>query len=246
MKKMLGVFAHPDDESFVLAGSIAKYAKAGWQIELICASRCEIAGEEKVRHKELESVAGLLGCHAVTFMDYKDGMLSAAPSGDIEDKLLQIYIVRKPDIIITFDPTGINNNSDHIRLSLSATYAFQTYAKLRDKENPKDENPPKLYYACIPESVVEYLQKQEVIPVESHGKPWRGADDKLISTVIDIKRQGGIKKKALKVYANQSDRIEQLLQFSNNPMIRQEYFVLRMVGLDEAFMGKNDIVSDRF
>ncbi|MEK7119429.1 MAG: PIG-L family deacetylase, partial [Patescibacteria group bacterium] len=31
MKKLLLVFAHPDDESFSCGGTVAKYVKAGWE-----------------------------------------------------------------------------------------------------------------------------------------------------------------------------------------------------------------------
>ena len=41
MKKILLVFAHPDDESFAAAGTVAKYVKAGWEVDLICATRGE-------------------------------------------------------------------------------------------------------------------------------------------------------------------------------------------------------------
>ncbi len=257
MNTLLAIFAHPDDETFSLGGSIAKYAKAGWKIDLVCATRGDAGdlgpyvGNENVnlgniRQKELEAAAQLLGCHSVTFMDFKDGKLAEASSGDIEDKLTQLLIVHKPDVIVTFDPTGISNHPDHIRLSLAATYAFQVYAKLRHKEKPEDERPPRLYYACMPESVAEYLKKNRVIPYESYEKPWRGVDDKLVSTVIDIKRFAAIKKKALRLHSSQEKDVERFIGFSTNPIFRQEYLILRMIGIDEAFMGKHDAVSDRF
>ena len=257
MNTLLAIFAHPDDETFSLGGSIAKYAKAGWKIDLVCATRGDAgdlgpyAGNDNVnlgniRQKELEAAAKLLGCHSITFMDFKDGKLVEASPGDIEDKLTQLLIVHKPDIIVTFDPTGISNHPDHVRLSLAATYAFQVYAKLRHKEKPEDERPPRLYYACMPESVAEYLKKNRVIPHESYEKPWRGVDDKLISTVIDIKRFAAIKKKALRLHSSQEKDVERFIGFPTNPIFRQEYLILRMIGIDEAFMGKHDAVSDRF
>lgn len=220
MNKLLCIFAHPDDETFAAGGTIAKYAKSDWTIDLVCATRGE--GAVVPDH------------HSVVFMDYKDGTLASQSPGNIEDKLIELFTAFGPDVAITVDPTGINNNPDSIKLSFAATFAFQIYAKLRHKNNPSDDHPPKLYYACMPESVAEYLKKNKVIPPESFGKPWRGIADKLVSTVIDIKRFAAIKKKA-----------SLLTVFANNPLLRQEYFILRMVGINEAFMGKNDHVSDR-
>lgn len=256
MSKLLGVFAHPDDETFFAGGTIAKYAKSGWIVDLICATRGEAgelgpyADQEEVRlgnirQKELEGAAGLLGCHSVTFLDYKDGTLASQSPGNIEDKLIQLLIEFKPDVVMTFEPGGITNHPDHVRLSLAATFAFQTYAKLRDRENPSDPQPPRFYYACMPESVAEYLKKNKVIPQESYGKPWRGIADKNVSNVIDIKRFAGVKKKALRAHVSQTGDAQRFMSFPTNPLFRYEYFVLRMIGVKEAFMGKNDIVSSR-
>ena len=45
MKKvLLSVLAHPDDESFGMGGTLAKYAEEGVEVHLICATRGE-AGE---------------------------------------------------------------------------------------------------------------------------------------------------------------------------------------------------------
>ena len=41
MKKLLAVFAHPDDEAFGPGGTLAKYAKEGVEIHLLCATRGE-------------------------------------------------------------------------------------------------------------------------------------------------------------------------------------------------------------
>ena len=41
MKRLLVVTAHPDDEAFGPAGTIAKYADMGVKIHLLCATRGE-------------------------------------------------------------------------------------------------------------------------------------------------------------------------------------------------------------
>jgi LmbE family N-acetylglucosaminyl deacetylase len=38
---LLVILAHPDDESFAIGGTLAKYAAAGARITLICATRGE-------------------------------------------------------------------------------------------------------------------------------------------------------------------------------------------------------------
>jgi LmbE family N-acetylglucosaminyl deacetylase len=41
MRKLLAVFAHPDDEAFGPGGTLARYAYQGVEIHLLCATRGE-------------------------------------------------------------------------------------------------------------------------------------------------------------------------------------------------------------
>ncbi len=76
---MLVILAHPDDESFAVGGTLAKFAKQGVRVILICATRGEagISGmkpEEvgKIREGELREAAKHLGIE-VYFLGYRDG-----------------------------------------------------------------------------------------------------------------------------------------------------------------------------
>ncbi len=46
-KRILALFVHPDDETFGVGGTLAKYAEAGAEIVLVCATRGE-RGEELI------------------------------------------------------------------------------------------------------------------------------------------------------------------------------------------------------
>lgn len=260
MKKILLVFAHPDDESFSAAATAAKYVKAGWVVDLICATRGEAGntgpyGEltpnrvGEIRQKELEKAATLLGISTITFLGYSDGTLKEEPSGELEDKIYQKMEELVPDIIITFDTSGISNHPDHIKICFATTFAFQKYAfwiqeRLRQLPEYNEENAPKLYYACTPETVATYLKKKKVFPEESFGKPWRGTPDKFITTVISAAGFQNIKKRALRIHKTQEDDVNRFYSISTNPLAKFEYFILRMHGTREIFMGNHDrIVS---
>lgn len=280
MKRIVGIFAHPDDESFTCGGTFAKYAKSGATIDLICASRGEAGdagpyehakGEKLgvIRQRELEVAATVLGCTSLTFLDYKDGVLATRTPGDIEDVLFRKMVELTPNIVITFEPGGISNHPDHVKISLAATYAFQKYAAsikevtkrgispLNPPRHARDvwqisfaqtianEDDPKLYYACMPQSAAEYLKKQKIIPAESFEKPWTGTSDKMITTVIDITKFQSAKIKALASHSTQREDVEKFLSLPSNPLLRQEFFYLRLQGDQEVFMGKNDRVANR-
>lgn len=261
MKRMLCVFAHPDDESFASAATISKYAKAGWEVDLICATRGEkgetgplgeLSPEElgKIRQKELETAGTLLGISSITFLNYIDGDLHLDPPGELEDIVYEKLTEFMPDVVITFEPAGISNHPDHIRICFATTFAFQKYAKqvemsLKDNPDYTEDDAPKLYYACVPESTVEYLKKMKIFPEDSFDKPWEGVDDKRVTTVISAVGNTQIKKRALKSHVSQSDDVERFLSLKSNPLISQEYYILRMHGVREIFMGKNDRVATK-
>lgn len=255
---MLLVFAHPDDESFAAGGSVAKYTRNGWEAHLVCATAGEagdsgtlgISGEPLriIRQHELEEAAAILGIKSVTVLGYKDGSLTEQNPGELEDKIARKMLEIQPDVVVTFDTTGISNHPDHIKISYATTYAFQQYAQwfLQTQGQLSTEEEPKLYYAALPASLASYLRQQKVLPQESFGRPWVGVADKLITTVIDIKKFSNIKKKALSAHKTQQNDVARVLSLTGNPILSFEYFILRLHGVHEVYMGKNDKISNRF
>lgn len=132
-KTILVVLAHPDDESYGMGGTLAKFSHYGAQIVLLCATRGEagILGVNpenagKIREKELLKAAEFLGVR-VFFLDYHDGELSSlAINALIKDIGGWIYAV-DPNLIITFGPDGISGHPDHIAVSTAVTQAVDRY-----------------------------------------------------------------------------------------------------------------------
>jgi len=121
-KQMLLIFAHPDDESFALGGTIAKYADQGVTITLVTATKGEagkVAGickpEElgQIREKELQRAAEVLGIEKVIFLGYRDKEVPIAPPLEILEKLVRIIRDVRPQVIITFGADGSSGHRDH-------------------------------------------------------------------------------------------------------------------------------------
>lgn len=246
MKRLLLVFAHPDDESFSCGGTVAKYVEDGWHVDLICATRGEKAGDGDIRQKELQKAGVELGISTITFLGYQDGTLGTQAAGELEDAVYKKMEELVPDAVITMDTTGTNNNPDHMKMSFVTTYAFQKYGvwieeKLKDQEEAIQAF-PKLYYACMPESIIRYAVKTKILPTDSFGKPLVGTEDKKITTVIDIMEYAEIKQKALHCHVTQAAKVERYVRM--NAVMKHEYFILRMQGVTEVFMGKNDHVAN--
>ena len=104
---------------------------------------------------------------------------------------------------------------------------------------------PKLYYACMPASVAVLLKKKGIIPQESFGKPWLGTPDKCITTVIEGNVHTLTKLKALAAHKTQQENVDAFYEEESNPLIKQEFFILRMHGSAEVYMGKGDRAANR-
>lgn len=266
MKRILLVFPHPDDETFMCGGTVAKYVKVGWDVQLLCATR----GEGGSRERELAKATEILGITQVRFLDYKDGTLPGVNPGELEDKVYRTMIGTTPHAVITFEPGGVTNHPDHIKLTRAVTVAFQNYANatviVKEKNisptNPprhprdrwqiefaealRDDVAPKLYYACMPESIVHFLvNKKKVYPQESFGKPWSAIADKHITTVIDTRSYQAKKIQALRAHETQREAVDRYVSVSPNTLLQKEFFVLRMQGVHEVFMGKNDHIANK-
>jgi LmbE family N-acetylglucosaminyl deacetylase len=132
--RILGVFAHPDDESFCAGGTLAKYAASGAEIMVVSATRGD-AGQIRdaraatrrtlgqVRERELRLACERLGIQHAVCLDYGDGTLK-----DVEPEILTRDVTRimrqfKPDAVITFGPDGGYGHPDHIAIGAATTAA---------------------------------------------------------------------------------------------------------------------------
>lgn len=135
MEPLICIFAHPDDEAFGPAGSIAKFASER-EVHLICVTNgnaddqftkkkgyAKSLGE--IRRQELNNSAQILGIKSVQFLEFDDGSLSNNLYHKIASKLEQLLDEIRPDTIMTFESNGISGHIDHITVSLVSTYVFQ-------------------------------------------------------------------------------------------------------------------------
>jgi LmbE family N-acetylglucosaminyl deacetylase len=145
-KRLSVVLAHPDDESFGLGGTLAKYAAQGVAIQLMLATRGEagIPGMDPratgdLREVEVRSACQVLGVQRLDFLGFPDGQLAAIPDEAGVGCLVEKLREHAPDIIITFGPDGISGHPDHVAVGRWATTAFDRLSSLAD-------GPHKLYY----------------------------------------------------------------------------------------------------
>jgi LmbE family N-acetylglucosaminyl deacetylase len=128
-QSVMTIFAHPDDQEFTVAGTLARWARAGSQITAVlltsgdagsndpnCAPYCK---EELSKLREAEQLAAnaVLGIQETVFLHYPDGILQ--PSLDLREAITRQIRRYKPEVVICGDPTvrlfgsSYMNHPDH-------------------------------------------------------------------------------------------------------------------------------------
>jgi LmbE family N-acetylglucosaminyl deacetylase len=134
--RLLGVFAHPDDETFCAGGTLAKYVAAGWEVMVISATRGQ-AGQIRdpkaatrrtlgqAREREFYAACEQLNVHRARVLDYMDGTLQEVDPHELTGAIVRVIRAFRPDIVITFGPDGAYGHPDHIAIGAATTAAFE-------------------------------------------------------------------------------------------------------------------------
>lgn len=134
--RVLGVYAHPDDEVFCAGGTLAKYAAAGAEVMVVSATRgqagqirsAQIATRHtlgQVREQELHLGCQRLGIQHSLCLDYGDGTLAGLDPDILTRHITEIIRRFRPDVVLTFGPDGGYGHPDHITMSNVTTVACE-------------------------------------------------------------------------------------------------------------------------
>ena len=135
---VLFVYAHPDDESFGIAGTAMKLKDEGHRTALLTLTRGD-AGlwfgkapgswtpEELARERarEWHAAADIIGFSERRLLEWPDGGLWDAPPVRVTADVVQMIRDVKPDIVCTFGPEGAGSeHDDHRAANLFALRGF--------------------------------------------------------------------------------------------------------------------------
>ncbi len=110
----MGIFAHPDDAEFTVAGTIARWAAAGCEVTLVLLTSGNVgthdptltrAGLAEIREREERASAGKLGVKQVVFLGHDDCELQ--PTMAIRQELVREIRRYKPEVVICNDPQSL-------------------------------------------------------------------------------------------------------------------------------------------
>jgi LmbE family N-acetylglucosaminyl deacetylase len=138
-KRAMSIHAHPDDQEFTVAGTLAKWAQAGSEVVSViitsgdAGSNDPSRGDEykpvlaRLREKEQRAANKTLGISETLFLHYPDGELE--PTIALRKELTRIIRRFKPEAVVIGDPQGVFygngyiNHPDHRAAAQAALYA---------------------------------------------------------------------------------------------------------------------------
>jgi LmbE family N-acetylglucosaminyl deacetylase len=162
LRTILGVWAHPDDETYLSAGIMAAAGRNGARVACVTATRGEegswdeerwpTATMGRVREAELLASLAILGVADHRWLDYYDGTCASQDHAQAEAKVETIMREVDPDTVLTFGPDGMTGHPDHKAVSAWTTRAFARAARPAAR----------LYYATTtPEWAAEIAPRME-------------------------------------------------------------------------------------
>lgn len=164
---VLGVFAHPDDESLSAGGLLARSAEAGAPTAVVTTTWAE----DSVRGPELAEAARLLGAGEVRMLGYADALVPGsapgrprlvdAPLDEVVRRLVEHIRELRPEVVVTHDAYGgMTGHVDHLHtyrvtaLAVEAAGLEQLHPEAGEPWRPRH-----LLLATHPHAVVAQLRE---------------------------------------------------------------------------------------
>jgi N-acetyl-1-D-myo-inositol-2-amino-2-deoxy-alpha-D-glucopyranoside deacetylase len=226
---LLGVFAHPDDETYTIGGCMARYTDEGIPASILCFTRGEagVIGEGsgatretlgEVREAELRAACAAVGVTDVRIVGTADSGTAATPEGvaAVAEAIREL----RPRVVATMEPHGVTRHPDHIAVSRMATEAFHLV-----RAESGGEYPSRLYYGAIPESwmktMLEEAERRGLPRIAEPDDPLapQPAPDDSIACRVDVSRWVDRKAAALRAHRTQSFEMIQWLPEDLVPMV---------------------------
>jgi len=221
---LLLVHAHPDDEAISTGGVMMRAHDEGHRVVLVTATRGEV-GEisnmdeadsrprlAEIRTEELRRAGEILGVDRQEFLGYRDsGMRETAdnenpasfcqaPLVEAAERLAEILREERPEVVVTYDPTGTYFHPDHVK-------AHQTTGAALDLLKAEGWEPRKLYWNAIPRSYIEAMgarMAEAGRPSPFTQIPGMGVPDELLTTIVDVSAYIDRKRDAFRAHLSQN------------------------------------------
>ena len=207
---ILGVWAHPDDETYLCGGLMARATQAGDRVVCITATRGEQGSPDEsrwpsgpalaqVRSRELAAALQTLGVREHHWLDYPDGGCAEVDDGEAVARVAEVMAEVRPDTVLTFGPEGMTGHPDHQAACRWATRAYHLV---------RPDGATLAYATKTPEWLARFREPLDRFNVFMGSEPPRTPrEDLLIHAVFD----GALLDLKLRAIAQMTSQVEPLI-----------------------------------
>jgi LmbE family N-acetylglucosaminyl deacetylase len=211
------VFAHPDDDTFAVAGSLALHTGDELALTVVLATSGDAGRiadlslatrETLARVREAEDAASwrVLGLEPeLRFLRHADGGLRDLPPGGLAHEVRSVLEAVAPEVVITFGPDGVTGHDDHVAIGAAATEAFEAI-----RTSATGSAFSRLLHTAIPRSALDrlnvLLRERGLEPMDPT-QPFmpRGVPDAAIGARVDVSGVYERKIEAIRCHKTQAE-----------------------------------------
>lgn len=194
--RVMAVFPHPDDETVGCGGTLHRVARCGGRVTLVVLTRGENGrgpgspGPELAarRSKEMRCAADHLQVAKLLQMGLPDGGLQDQLS-EVKQALTSAMRAEAPDLVITYDPSGLYGHPDHVTCSLAVAALAPVIVPAAD-----------LWYVALPGHLRALLVRAGSLPAPS------SLPHQPLPAQLRVGIRGSVRAKARAWRAHQSQR----------------------------------------
>jgi flavin-dependent dehydrogenase/LmbE family N-acetylglucosaminyl deacetylase len=204
---VLGVWAHPDDETFLSSGVMTLARRAGNRVVCVTATRGEHGTDDperwppdrvaRTRDLEIAAAMAILGVDEHRCLGLEDGTLADRAHAASVSVVAELIDEVAPDTIVTFGPEGMTGHPDHRAVAAWVADAWRRsggHARL-------------LHATTTARFAAEFADVHDAVPVFGPGLPRRTPDaDVALAVRLDDELQD-LKLAALRAQATQTHRL---------------------------------------
>jgi LmbE family N-acetylglucosaminyl deacetylase len=227
---MVGIFAHPDDESFGPSGTLIQMVRDDIDVHLLLLTDGE-AGANPTNAPDLGSqrlvewqhATSLIGARSTAALHFPDGELchsmhiaiGATLHAEMH-RIIETYAEPIELSIMTFDLMGLTGHLDHIAAGYQATHQFYSLKN----NTPPDVTIGELWYFCLSQTQAPSQEWTDYyMPI--------GRSDDHINRTIDTSDVLERKLAVIDAHTSQADDAQTLKQLGNELLTREHYRVVR-------------------
>jgi LmbE family N-acetylglucosaminyl deacetylase len=200
---VLGVWAHPDDETYLSAGVMALARRAGRRVVCVSATKGELGTEDPerwppgrlagLRTHETRAAMAVLGVDDHRWLDLTDGTLADLEPGLGAERVAALLEEVRPDTVVTFGPEGMTGHPDHMAVAGWVDAAWRaTGASARLLQATKTAG-----------FAAEFTDIHEAVPIFGPGTPPATPVEAVALTVELDEDLADLKLAALRAHASQ-------------------------------------------